>query len=334
MKISRILLVTAVSLLFAGCNSAENVPQTAVSTTTTYAELPQTTTTIQEIQTDSATTALITTDKTTTSTTKSVTDISAELTTTSVSTNITEETVASTTTVVTTTASTTTQQENAVLSEESVETSEIIIESAETTASIEEDEKKEFTVYKDRKTKKHFVILNLTAEKVYWSESEDYSISAGETVDIAVPAVFAEWFTDTDEVMLYIGEHFQKIPVMDCGDMTVRGITYTDYWSMDNICLINDGIVHFGEYTDEMKNSFNRIDEGCFIEEANYHYPDFPLEEGMTVDNLDLYFETIKTDRDDLYKLIADNPDVDFDIAGFWGYINGIRFRAKINYIH
>ena len=151
---------------------------------------------------------------------------------------------------------------------------------------------------------------------------------------MAVPAVFAEWFTDTDEVMLYIGEHFQKIPVMDCGDMTVRGIAYTDYWSMDNICLINDDIVHFGEYTDDMKNAFNRIDEGYFIEEANYYYPDFPLEEGMTVENLDLYFETMKADRDDLYKLMADNPDVDFDIAGFWGHINGIRLRAKINYIY
>ena len=54
----------------------------------------------------------------------------------------------------------------------------------------------------------------------------------------------------------------------------------------------------------------------------------------MTVDNLDLYFETMKADRDDLYKLMADNPDVDFDIAGFWGHINGIRLRAKINYIY
>lgn len=340
MKISKILLVSAVSLLFAGCNSTESVPQTAVSTTTTYAELTQTITTIQEIQTNSTTAALITTDKTTTSTTKSAADVSTELTTTAVSTSITKETVASTTTAVTTDATTATyegttnHQENVVSSEETAETSEIIPESAETTASIEESDKNGFTVFKDNKTKNDFVILNLTAEKVYWSESEDYSISTGETVDIAVPAVFAEWFTDTDEVMLYIGEHFQKIPVMDCGDMTVKGITYTDYWSMDNICLINDGIVHFGEYTDEMKNAFKRIDDGYFIEEANYYYPDFPLEEGMTVDNLDLYFETMKADKDVLYEKIANNPDTDYDIAGFWGQIDGIRFRAKINYIY
>lgn len=340
MKISKILLLSAISLLFAGCNSAESVMETTDSATTTHAALPQTTTTIQEIQADVTTANSTTTHETKETTATSDVTISTQTTSNAVSTSITEETIVSTTTVVTTVASTTTyestttHQENVVLSEEIVETSDIITESAEPTTSIEESDKNGFTVYKDNKSKNDFVILKLTAEKVYWNESEDYSISAGETVDIAVPAVFAEWFSDADESMFYIGKRLGKTPVMDCGDMTVRGIAYTDYWSMDNICLINDGIVHFGEYTDEMKNSFKRIDEGYFIEEANYYYPDFPLEEGMTVDNLDLYFETMKADRDVLYEKIANNPDTDYDIAGFWGQIDGIRFRAKINCIY
>ena len=325
--------------MFAGCNIAESVMETTDSATTAHAELPQTTTTIQEIQTDVTTVNSTITEEMKEDTSTTVSIVLPQTTTNAVSTNITEETIVSTTTVVTTVASTTTyestttHQENVVSSEEKRETSDIASKSAETTAA-PESEKEKCTIFKDCTTKKKFIILNLTAEKVYWNEAEDYSISEGETVDIAVPAIFSDWFTDTDDAMFYLGEHFQKIPVMNCGDMTVRGIAYTNYWSMDNICLIDDGIVHFGEYTEEMKNAFRRIDSGYFIEEANYYYPEFPLEDGMTVENLDLYFETMKTDRDVLYEKIASNPDTDYDIAGFWGWIDGIRLRGKVNFIY
>ena len=346
MKNSKLLPILALALLLAGCKNSEGVSENEQTTIATYSETSKATVTTKETEASKTTTTSAitkeetketsaTTAKPAEETTEASADITTTQTTTSIVESVTEETVVTAAEIVTTKATerTTATKESVVSSEEKAETSDITSESAETTAA-PESEKEKYTIFKDSRTKKKFMVLNLTAEKVYWNEAEDYSISEGETVDIAVPVIFADWFTDTDDVMLYLGERFQKISVMDCGDMTVRGIAYTDYWSMDNICLINDGIVHFGEYTEEMKNAFRRIDSGYFIDEANYYYPDFPLEDGMTVENLDLYFETMKTDRDVLYEKIANNPDTDYDIAGFWGWIDGIRLRGKVNFIY
>lgn len=54
----------------------------------------------------------------------------------------------------------------------------------------------------------------------------------------------------------------------------------------------------------------------------------------MSVSNLDMYFETIKKDYDILMQETIDNPDTDYDTPGFWGYQDGIRFRAAINDIY
>lgn len=189
-------------------------------------------------------------------------------------------------------------------------------------------------IFYDKNSQKDYIILNVTPQKVYWNETDGYKVTVGQAMDIAIPAIFEEWLTDADGVMIYMGDGWNKVKNMTFDDTTVMGMSFPQYWSKDYLCPIVSGTVVFGEYTDDINGSFSRVDDGVYIEEANYSYPENSFGDGMTVDNLDLYFETIKADYDALKLEMAAHPERDYDIAGFWGYQDGVRFRATINYIY
>lgn len=229
----------------------------------------------------------------------------------------------------------TSEETSATVSEEiyesEIEVPETISET-EYTDSLFNDE---MTVYYDKYSGKNFIMLNVTPVKIYWNELDGFSITEGQPTDILIPAIFADWLDGADGIMIYLDSGsgtFGDI-LLDSGEK-IKGMTYPQYWSTDYLCPIKDGIVCFGEYTDEIKNSFSRVDDGVYIEEANYQYSEALFEDNMSVEDLDLYFETIKKDHDALFKEIAENPDTAYEIAGFWGYQEGLRFRADINYIY
>ncbi len=193
----------------------------------------------------------------------------------------------------------------------------------------------EITVYYDKNSGKDFIMLNVTLNKIYWNELDEYSVTEGQTIDIPIPAIFEDWVSDADEIMIYMSSNSKTFGdlSLDSGKK-IKGMTYPQYWSTDYLCPIKDGIVCFGEYTDNINNSFSRVDDGVYIEEANYQYSENPFENNMSVSDLDIYFDTIKEDYDALMQTMAENPDTNYDIAGFWGYQDGIRFRATINNIY
>lgn len=193
----------------------------------------------------------------------------------------------------------------------------------------------EITKYIDKYSGKEFIILNVTPNKIYWNELDGYSISQGQSLDIPIPAIFEEWVDEADEIMIHMSSGSKTFgDLLLDGEKNIKGMTYPQYWSTDYLCPIRNGAVCFGEYTDSIKNSFSRVDDGVYIEEANFQYSEIPFENNMSVGNLDIYFETIKKDYDALKQMIAENPDTDYETAGFWGYQDGIRFRASINNIY
>ncbi len=178
-------------------------------------------------------------------------------------------------------------------------------------------------------------MANVTIEKIYWNEIDEYSITEGQSLDIPIPSLFSNWITDANEIMIFMSENSRTFGNISLDDKKiVKGMTYPQYWSTDYLCPIKENKVQFGEYTEEIKASFSRIDDGVYIEEANDTYTEFPFKNNMSVSNLDLYFETIKSDSDDLKNKIKENPNKDYDIAGFLGYQDGVRFRATINYVY
>lgn len=209
--------------------------------------------------------------------------------------------------------------------------SEIVSKTALETENLSEEGA---AVYTDERSGKTFIIVNVTPQKIYWNDIEDYGIEVGKPMDIPVPAVFEDWFSGADEMMIYMDSSCKTFGSVTFDGEKMQGMTYPQYWSADYLCPIIGGAVRFGEYTEEMRSAFSRIDDGVYIEEANYNYAENPFADNMSVENLDLYFETIKSDSDALKKKIADNPDTDYDIAGFWGYQSGLRFRAEINFIN
>lgn len=220
----------------------------------------------------------------------------------------------------------------------SVSVSETVADTtiAETASETESLSEAGATVYTDERSGKTFIIVNVTPQKIYWNDIEDYEIEVGKPMDIPVPAVFEDWFSGADEIMIYMDSSCKTFGSVTFDGEEMQGMTYPQYWSADYLCPIIGGTVRFGEYTEEMRSAFSRIDDGVYIEEANYFvdYAENPFADNMSVENLDLYFETIKSDSDALKKMIADNPDTDYDIAGFWGYQSGLRFRAEINFIN
>lgn len=193
----------------------------------------------------------------------------------------------------------------------------------------------EITKYIDKHSGKEFIIINVTPNKIYWNELDGYNVAEGQSLDIPIPAIFEDWVSDADEIMMYMSSSAKTFgELLLNGEKSIKGMTYPQYWSTDYLCPINGGTVCFGEYTDNIKNSFSRVDDGVYIEEANYQYSETPFTNNMSVSSLDAYFETIKTDYDALMQKIAENLNTDYDIAGFWGYQDGIRFRATINTIY
>ncbi len=191
------------------------------------------------------------------------------------------------------------------------------------------------TKYTDQEHGQEFIILNVTPQKIYWDELDGFDVEQGQPIDIAIPAIFEDWVSDADEIMMYMSEKRKTFGDLLLNDgREIKGMTYPQYWSTDYLCPIKDGVVCFGEYTDNIRNTFSRVDDGVYIEEANFQYSEFPFENNMSVSSLDLYFETIKKDHDSLMQKMSENPDTNYDIAGFWGYQDGIRFRAAINYIY
>lgn len=190
------------------------------------------------------------------------------------------------------------------------------------------------TIYKDKITKEYFIILNVTPQKVYWNEADGYDVTVGQAMDIAVPAVFEDWLADADGMMIYMGDGWNELRDLKFDDRTVKGMYCRQYFDRDYLCPINDNILNFGELTDKINSFFSRVSDGVYIEEANYQYSDNPFEDGMSVENLDKYFETVKADSFALKEEMAAHPDTLYEIAGFWGYQDGVRFRATINYIY
>ena len=191
------------------------------------------------------------------------------------------------------------------------------------------------TIYKDQITKEYFIMLNITPQSVYWNEIDGYDVAVGQAMDIAVPAVFEEWLSDADEMMIYMGaDGWNMAKDINVDDSIVKGMYCRQYFDMDYLCTIKDGTVQFGEINDEINSFFSRVSDGVYIEEANYQYSDNPFVDGMSVENLDTYFETLYADWLALEEEMTANPYTIYEIMGFWGYQDGVRFRATINYIY
>lgn len=234
--------------------------------------------------------------------------------------------------IITTTA-VTTQQNVAPTQTEVDTTTEDIIEVADTEAEFES----EFSaaVFQDEKTKDYFILLNVTPQKVYWNKIDGYDVTVGQAMDIAVPAIFEEWLTDADGMMIYMGEEGRnEISDIKINDRTVKGMYCRQYLDMDYLCPIKDDIMYFGEISDKIKNSFSRIDDGVYMEVVNQLYPENHFGNDMSVDDLDLYFETLKIDDDAITKEASENSDWDYDVPGYFVCQVGVRFRATINYIY
>lgn len=216
-----------------------------------------------------------------------------------------------------------------------LEAAEELIETnaeSETKLTNEEDGVK---IYHDTNLNESFIMINVTPQKVYWNEIDGYDVTVGQAMDIAVPAVFEDWLADADEMMICMGaDGWNSIADVNIDDRTVKGMYCRQYFDMDYLCPIKDGIVQFGEINDDINSFFSRVSDGMYIEEANYQYSDNPFGDGMSVENLDTYFETVIADWVALKEEMAANPDRDYDIAGFWGHQDGVRFRASINYIY
>lgn len=227
------------------------------------------------------------------------------------------------------------EQTTTAAEETNLETAEELIETtaeAETELINEEDGVK---IYHDTSLNESFIMLNVTPQKVYWNEIDGYDVTVGQAMDIAVPVVFEDWLADADEMMIYMGaDGWNRAADINADDRTVKGMYCRQYFDRDYLCPIKDGTVQFSELNDDINSFFSRVSDGVYIEEANYQYSDNPFGDGMSVENLDTYFETIIADWVALEEKMAANPDTDYDIAGFWGYQDGVRFRATINYIY
>ena len=193
----------------------------------------------------------------------------------------------------------------------------------------------EITKYIDKYSGKEFIIVNVTPNNIYWNELDGYNVTQGQSLDIPIPAIFEDWVSDADGIMIYMRSNTGTFgDLLLNGEKSIKGMTYPQYWSTDYLCPINGDVICFGEYTDNINNSFSGVDDGVYIGEANYKYSETPFVNKMSISSLDSYFETIKLDYDALMQKIAENPDTDYDIAGFWGYQDGVRFRATINNIY
>lgn len=78
-------------------------------------------------------------------------------------------------------------------------------------------------VYYDQKLGMNFILLNVTPQKVYWNEADGYDVTVGQAMDIALPAVFEDWLSDADEMMIYMGadgwNSIADINVDDCNHL-------------------------------------------------------------------------------------------------------------------
>lgn len=193
------------------------------------------------------------------------------------------------------------------------------------------------TIYNDTKRYEKYIIVNVTPQNIYWNKLEDYDIAEGEPIDVPIPVIFDDFLAGADEVMIYMTKGWNLFGdiSLDNGN-TLKGMTYSQYWSRDYLCPIVDGTVQFREYSDEIIRSFTRVDDGIYIEMANYYtkYMDNPFEDGMSASDMDAYFEKIYADSAAIEKTQNENPDVMYDTDPLYSYQNGVRFRAKINYIH
>lgn len=216
-----------------------------------------------------------------------------------------------------------------------IETDEELIETSAELETELENEGDGANIYHDTKTNEYFIMLNVTPQKIYWNEMDGYDVAEGQAMDIAVPAVFEDWLADADGVMLYLSEYERTFGDIKIDDQKIKGMTYPQYWCRDYLCTIKDGTVRFDNYTDEIGNHFSGFSDGNNIEWGNIQYPENQFENGMTVEKLDLYFETVKADYEELEALIAANPNSEFEISPlFTEQGSGIRFRATINYIY
>lgn len=86
------------------------------------------------------------------------------------------------------------------------------------------------TKYTNRYCGNEFIILNVTLKKIYWNELEGYDVKQGQTLDIAIPAIFEDWVSDADEIMMYMNKDNKTFgDLLFKDEKMIKGMTYPQY---------------------------------------------------------------------------------------------------------
>ncbi len=189
------------------------------------------------------------------------------------------------------------------------------------------------TIVKDK-----YFIVSLTPQKIYWNDIKEFNIDIGESFDILVPNSFYEVVRESDQLVIFLNEiNHVSFDEEDQYNVkaTINGIG-NGMWYMDEFCQIIDDKLCFYEADDNISKSFYNFSQLYGTEVINEeNLSDIKFTDGMTINDIDYYFEQARKRADKITQEVLDNPDTLFEMPASYLYTgNGVRFRAEINKIY
>lgn len=189
------------------------------------------------------------------------------------------------------------------------------------------------TIVKDK-----YFIVSLTPQKIYWNDIKEFNIDIGKSFDILVPISFYEIVRESDQLVIFLNEidnvSFDEEDQYNV-KATINGIG-NGVWYMDEFCQIIDDKLCFYEANENISKSFYNFLQLYGTEVINEeNISDIKFTDGMTIHDIDYYFEQARKRADKITQEMLDNPDTLFEMPASYIYTgNGVRFRAEINEIY
>lgn len=197
---------------------------------------------------------------------------------------------------------------------------------------------------------KEYLLVTVIPEKIYWDDKKRFDAQEGETLNILIPAVMYDTIKSADSTVLHFDSYnsfpnydnrLRFYPKADSDmDLTYDNVFRGDYWNIDDMFIIKDGVLTEFEYTEEMLKflmGFNfdysySIDSLVMLD----YYPD-KFYYGMTIDEFDTFFDDthrkiveMEAYAEEVRKELNDTYNVGCDLVSYSYFLEGTEMRVKL----
>lgn len=149
---------------------------------------------------------------------------------------------------------------------------------------------------------KEYLLVTVIPEKIYWNDPKQFDAEEGSPLNILIPSIMYDTMKNADSTVLHFNSYnsfpneertLRFLPKSDNNkELTYDNVIRGDYWDIDDMFIIKDGVLAEFEYTEEMRKFLLGQNYDCgMLSSIMLDYDPDKFYYGMTVEEFDTFFE-------------------------------------------